>query len=119
MRSARLKNIEETEKAKRAVAEVQKGKRAANNDEEHLSATRCEQLLHVAPYATSFLTPTLVYKPNLRQKSDADIIRDAKLEAMGLRPEDHEPRRQHYDKPQTATDELVSSSHSNLFYHIN
>ena len=53
MRSARLKNIEETEKAKRAVAEVQKGKRAANNDEEHLSATRCEQLLHVASFATS------------------------------------------------------------------
>ena len=38
--SARLKNIEETEKAKRAVAEARKeGKR--RNDEEHLVATRC------------------------------------------------------------------------------
>ena len=38
-------------------------------------------------------------------KSDADIIRDAKLEAMGLPPqEDHHPRR---DRPQMATDEMV------------
>ena len=48
-----------------------------------------------------------VYKPNLRQKSDADIIRDAKLEAMGLRPEDYEARRNQHEKPQTATDEMV------------
>ncbi|KAI5119607.1 hypothetical protein M0805_005777 [Coniferiporia weirii] len=82
----RLKNIEETEKAKRAVADARKEKRR-NNDEEHLAATR-------------------FFKPNLRQKSDADIIRDAKLEAMGLRPDDYEPRRNH-DKNQTATDEMV------------
>ena len=49
----------------------------------------------------------IVYKPNLKQKSDADIIRDAQLEAMGLRAEDHEHRR-NYDKPQVATDEIVS-----------
>lgn len=39
-------------------------------------------------------------------KSDADILRDAKLEAMGLHPEDHEPRRTH-ERPQMATDEIV------------
>ncbi|PAV21213.1 hypothetical protein PNOK_0384000 [Pyrrhoderma noxium] len=83
----RLKNIEETEKAKRAVADARRERRH-NNDEEHLVATR-------------------FYKPNLRQKSDADIIRDAKLEAMGLRPEDYEARRNQHEKPQTATDEMV------------
>lgn len=56
-----------------------------------------------------------VFKSNTRQKSDADIIRDAKLEAMGLRAEDHEPR-QHREKAQTATDEMVSSvSHGLCF----
>lgn len=41
-------------------------------------------------------------------KSDADIIRDAKLEAMGMLPEDHEYRRPHHERTQMATDELVS-----------
>lgn len=41
-------------------------------------------------------------------KSDADIIRDAKLEAMGLPPSEDQPRRQ--DKPQMATDEVVSAT---------
>ena len=41
--SARLKNIEETEKAKRVVAEErQERKKAVSNDEEHLVATRCK-----------------------------------------------------------------------------
>lgn len=44
-------------------------------------------------------------------KSDADIIRDAKLEAMGLPPaEDNEPHRGNrprHDRPQMATDEMV------------
>ncbi len=40
--SARLKNIEETEKAKRVVAEErQERRKAVANDEEHLVATRC------------------------------------------------------------------------------
>ncbi|KAI0080800.1 hypothetical protein K474DRAFT_1589006 [Panus rudis PR-1116 ss-1] len=85
----RLKNIEETEKAKRMLAEERKERerKKVNDDEEHLAATR-------------------FYRPNLKAKSDADIIRDAKLEAMGLQPEDHEPRR-HNDRPQMATDEVV------------
>ncbi|TFY56318.1 hypothetical protein EVG20_g8972 [Dentipellis fragilis] len=85
---ARLKNIEETEKAKLLLTQGRKGKRPeGNNDEERLAASR-------------------FYRPNLRMKSDADIIRDAKLEAMGLPPEDHEPRPRH-DRPQMATDEAV------------
>ena len=49
----------------------------------------------------------VVYRPNLKTKSDADILRDAKLEAMGLPPEDHE-HRPHYERPQMATDEMVN-----------
>jgi len=43
--SARLKNIEETEKAKRQVTEERKErKKVVENDEEHLVATRCKSL---------------------------------------------------------------------------
>lgn len=53
-----------------------------------------------------------VYRPNLRAKSDADILRDAKLEAMGLNPQDHDhsphyQNRSNHDRPQMATDEMV------------
>ncbi|KAI0660734.1 hepatocellular carcinoma-associated antigen 59-domain-containing protein [Cubamyces menziesii] len=84
---ARLKNIEETEKAKRMIAEQRKEKQRQLDDEAHLAAAR-------------------FYRPNLKAKSDADILRDAKLEAMGLNPEDHEVRRP-VDRPQMATDEIV------------
>ena len=40
--STRLKNIEETEKAKRVVAEERKDRKRAANDEEHLAGSRCE-----------------------------------------------------------------------------
>lgn len=83
----RLKNIEDTEKAKRVVAEERKERKRTNNDEAHLAATR-------------------FYQPNLKAKSDADILRDAKLEAMGLPPEEHEYRRSN-DRNQMATDEMV------------
>ncbi|KAL4247030.1 TLS1 family protein [Abortiporus biennis] len=82
----RLKNIEETEKAKRIIAEERKERRHGSNTEEHLAATR-------------------FYRPNLKPKSDADIMRDAKLEAMGLPPEDYERRPS--ERNQMATDELV------------
>lgn len=49
-----------------------------------------------------------VYRPNLKAKSDAEILRDAKLEAMGLPPQDDTPKKSHYERPQMATDELVS-----------
>ncbi|KAF8437237.1 hepatocellular carcinoma-associated antigen 59-domain-containing protein [Boletus edulis BED1] len=83
---SRLRNIEETEKAKRQAAEERKERKKVNTEEEHLVATR-------------------FYRPHLKSKSDAEIMRDAKLEAMGLPPrEDRKPR---YDKPQMATDEMV------------
>jgi len=83
----RLKNIEDTEKAKRVVSEDRQGRPKINNDEEHLAASR-------------------FYRPNLKQKSDADILRDAKLEAMGLPPQE-EPRRNYHNGTQMATDEAV------------
>ncbi|PSR93804.1 hypothetical protein PHLCEN_2v4699 [Hermanssonia centrifuga] len=84
----RLKNIEETEKAKRIVAEERKERKKPTDDEEHLAAAR-------------------FYRPNMKTKSDADILRDAKLEAMGLPSEEHNHRRQHHERQQMATDELV------------
>ncbi|KAJ7853864.1 hepatocellular carcinoma-associated antigen 59-domain-containing protein [Mycena leptocephala] len=85
----RLKNIEDTEKAKRVVAEGrQEQRKKVNNDEEHLVASR-------------------FYRPNLKTKSDADILRDAKLEAMGMPVQDDQPRRTNHEGAQMATDELV------------
>lgn len=105
-----MKNIEETEKAKRAAAERKEGKRRA--DDEFLAATRCEsRLLPSCQVGLILSVYFLVYKPTGKHKSDADIIRDAKLEAMGIRPEDVERRHQHRDKTLTATDEIVSCSH--------
>lgn len=85
----RLKNIEETEKAKRTVDENrQQRKKVKADDEEHLVAQR-------------------FYRPGYRAKSDADILRDAKLEAMGLPPREDSPRRRNYERTQMATDEMV------------
>lgn len=39
--STRLKNIEETEKAKRVVAEERQDRQPVKNDEAHLVASRC------------------------------------------------------------------------------
>jgi len=102
--STRLKNIEETEKAKRVVAEERQERKKTNNDEEHLVASRCERRSSVQLFL--LLKAALVYRPNLKMKSDADIMRDAKLEAMGLPTQDGHPRRTQ-DKPQVATDEMV------------
>jgi hypothetical protein len=105
--SIRLKNIEETEKAKRVLTEGKERKKPSNN-EEHLVATRCKRMLAtLLPHL--LLNLVLVYRPNLKQKSDADIMRDAKMEAMGLRPEDHEPQ-QKQTRNQMATDEMVSAA---------
>ncbi|KZT24564.1 hypothetical protein NEOLEDRAFT_427187 [Neolentinus lepideus HHB14362 ss-1] len=84
----RLKNIEDTEKMKRMVAEQKKERKPdANNDEEHLAAAR-------------------FYRPNYKPKSDADIMRDAKMEAMGMPPQE-DTSRSYNHRPQMATDELV------------
>ncbi|KXN92341.1 hypothetical protein AN958_08572 [Leucoagaricus sp. SymC.cos] len=84
----RLKNIEETEKAKRSVDENRQQKKKVNPDEEHLVAQR-------------------FYRPGYRAKSDADILRDAKLEAMGLLPQNDSPRRSNHERNLMATDEIV------------
>ncbi|KAH7887355.1 hepatocellular carcinoma-associated antigen 59-domain-containing protein [Phlebopus sp. FC_14] len=102
----RLKNIEETEKAKRQVAEERKDYKRQYNDEEHLVASRCTSILpplFTCNWPTSFAMT--VYRPHIKQKSDAEIMRDAKLEAMGLPPQ--EDRRPRHDRPQMATDEVV------------
>lgn len=52
MGSTRLRNIEETEKAKRQVAEERKERKKVNTDEEHLVATRC-----TSPLASLFAPP--------------------------------------------------------------
>ena len=39
-------------------------------------------------------------------KTDAEILREAKMEALGLRHEEREYK-PHHDRPQMATDELV------------
>lgn len=109
--STRLKNIEETEKAKRVIAEEKKGGRRLRDDEAHLAAARCEFFLFNTYTVETNSRVLIVYQPNLKAKSDADIIRDAKLEAMGLLPEDHEPRRQG-ERSQMATDEMVSNTFS-------
>ncbi|EKM79907.1 hypothetical protein AGABI1DRAFT_39047 [Agaricus bisporus var. burnettii JB137-S8] len=84
----RLKNIEETEKAKRSVDEHRQQRKKAKTDEEHLIAQR-------------------FYRPGYKAKSDADILRDAKLEAMGLPPKEESPRRSNHERNQMATDEIV------------
>jgi hypothetical protein len=109
--STRLKNIEETEKAKRQVAEERKGGRKEDSvvrkDEEHLVAARCEccrrQKCRGADYCRFS-----VYRPHSTQQSDAEALRRAKLEAMGLSPEP-DPRGPYNDgRNQMATDDLVS-----------
>jgi hypothetical protein len=50
-------------------------------------------------------SPFLVYRPALRAKSDEDIIRDAKREALGLPPAHEQEGRPR--GPQLATDEQV------------
>ena len=47
-----------------------------------------------------------VYRPSLRAKSDADIIRDARREALGLPPAVEEEDRAR-GGPRMATDEMV------------
>jgi hypothetical protein len=105
--STRLKNIEDTEKAKRIVAEERQDRKKPNNDEEHLAASRCESCGPTSINLTRLVG--LVYRPNLRQKSDADILRDAKLEAMGMPTPDEQPRRPYHERTQMATDEMVGN----------
>ena len=108
--SNRLKNIEETEKAKRTVDENRQQRKKAKTDEEHLVAQRCMYSPSFSPGWVLFLIQNTVYRPGYRAKSDAEILRDAKREARGLPPEDDSPRRTNYERNQMATDEIVCIS---------
>jgi hypothetical protein len=111
--STRLKNIEETEKAKRVVAEERQERKKTSNDEEHLAASRCT--FQYNRIRVTELISVTVYRPDIKQKSDTDILRDAKLEAMGMLPPDDQPRRTYHERPQMATDELVHSNASSYY----
>jgi hypothetical protein len=103
--SNRLRNIEETEKAKRSVDENKYQRKKVNADEEHLVAQRC---MYLSFYVTrASYTMISVYRPGYKAKSDADILRDAKLEAMGLPPQVDSPRRSNHERTLMATDEIV------------
>lgn len=87
------------------ITEERKDRKKKPNDEEHLAAARCESDIGY-PFP-SLPDPYSVYRPNLKTKSDADILRDAKLEAMGMSRDEHEYRRPQHERTQMATDELV------------
>ena len=97
-----------TEKAKQALTQARKDRaKRQNDDEEHLSAARCTCMpLQKHPFAFLSLF-SLVFRANTRMKSDADIIRDARLEAMGLPPAEESELHRGNRKPQMATDEMV------------
>jgi len=80
----RLKNIEDTEKAKRQVADERKDKPRASNDD---------------------LVANRFYRPNAGKTSDASLLRNAKLEAMGLAPEPSSKATT--SRKEVATDEAV------------
>jgi len=82
----RLRNIEETEKAKRTVEDEKRARQANREDEDgHLAATR-------------------FFRPHQTVTSDATALRNAKLEAMGI--DVPEPRR-NSDRKEMATDDMV------------
>ncbi|KAH8984240.1 hepatocellular carcinoma-associated antigen 59-domain-containing protein [Lactarius akahatsu] len=99
----RLRNIEETEKAKITLSHGRSRDRKQPDDEAHLVATRCT-LSFTSPSQPKHLL-CAVYRPSLRAKSDADIIRDARREALGLPPTVEEEDRGR--GPRMATDEMV------------
>lgn len=85
---ARLRNIEETEKAKRIAAEEKRAREAQrmNPDEARLAATR-------------------FYNPHLRQESDQEAIKQAKYKALGIDVPEKSQRK--HERPELASDEAV------------
>lgn len=67
--------------------------------------TMCVLAPAYVPLTTN--APIAVFQQNQRPKSDADLIEDARREAMGLPPQ--EDIRRHNDRNQMATDEYVRS----------
>ncbi|KAG8852184.1 hypothetical protein FRB91_006846 [Serendipita sp. 411] len=85
---ARLRNIQETEKAKRMAAEEKERMMSGrlDADQARLAATR-------------------FYNPHLRQESDEKLLKQAKYEALGLSMPERQ-RRQN-DRQEIASDEAV------------
>jgi hypothetical protein len=71
-------------------------------------------LLPLSPFHIFDITGVPVYRPGYKARSDADILRDAKLEAMGLPPKEESPRRSNHERNHMATDEIVRDQHSSL-----
>ena len=116
--STRLRNIEETEKAKLSLSHGRprepQHRKVVPDEEAHLAATRCASFCFIPfPFAKKAkknwlnLSVSIVYRPALRAKSDADIIRDARREALGLPPAAHDEEERGPRGPRMATDEQV------------
>jgi len=83
---ARLKNIEDTEKAKRYVAEVSEETTPEGPPSDDLVSAR-------------------FFQPGKHKMSEAAMIKNAKLEAMGFQADTH--KRPRSDRRELATDDLV------------
>jgi hypothetical protein len=109
----RLRNIEETEKAKLSLSHGRRTRepshRKVPDEEAHLAATRCAfSVLRFKKDILFYFYLMIVYRPSLRAKSDADIIRDARREALGLPPAANDEEDRHSSRgPRMATDEQV------------
>lgn len=110
----RMKNIEETERAKRAMMEAQRVKSRDVHEEEEgdFASARCEFVYHLfnlQSRADLFCFLFTVFKYGTKIQSDADILRRA--EALGVNEdgtaiEDYSMRQVEH-KRQTATDEAA------------
>ena len=112
--STRLRNIEETEKAKLSLSHGRRTRepshRKVPDEEAHLAATRCAFSVFSLRKKKNifYFDSMIVYRPSLRAKSDADIIRDARREALGLPPAANDEEDRHSSRgPRMATDEQV------------
>lgn len=112
--SNRLKNIEETEKAKMALYEARRKKKREEEEEEELfAAARCEcpttSHHELWPRSKTNISPNLpVYRPRRQVQSDAEALHLARMEAGGEDPSQLDRRKNdHNRKPEMATDDLV------------
>jgi hypothetical protein len=104
--STRLKNIEETERAKREMMEARNKAYAKRRpeDEDYASA-RCEDFASMSLGLTN--SELQVFRPHQRVASDIYAIEDAKRDATGLEPPKARPPRTDRMPHENATDEQV------------
>lgn len=105
MRRARLKNIEETEKAKRMVADERRKRNREQGLDADTSSSRCLCFSVTSKADTNLYIVLPVFRPHQTVQSDADALRVAKLEAQGL-PVEEAPKPRS-DRREMATDDLV------------